>query len=141
MSNKAHTDLARRWVEALNQGGAAARIEEFYTTDYVYHSPGLPTPIRGLEGMRSYIEGIETAFPDGRYVLEDVLVDGDKVAVRITARITHAGTFNGIPATGKQAEFWLMSFIRIADGKFAEEWELGDSLSLLQQLGVVSLPD
>jgi len=60
---------------------------------------------------------------------------------RLTVRGTHQGEFQGIPATGKAVEVWLMVTSRIADNKIVEEWQLVDTLSMLQQLGVIPAPD
>jgi predicted ester cyclase len=43
----------------------------------------------------------------------------------------------GIPATGKRVHFVGCSVYRFLDGKIVEQWEYGDVLGLLQQLGVI----
>jgi predicted ester cyclase len=43
----------------------------------------------------------------------------------------------GIPPTGKKVTFWAIEIDRFAGGKFVESWVRLDTLSLMQQLGLV----
>ena len=56
---------------------------------------------------------------------------------RWTARGTHTGEFQGIPATGKAIRMTGTDIDRIVDGKIVECWAHLDELGLMQQLGVV----
>jgi predicted ester cyclase len=61
--------------------------------------------------------------------------------VRWTNSGTHSGDFLGIPATGRTVSFAGIDIYRVEDGKLAEHWHVVDQLSMLIQLGVVTLPD
>ena len=74
-------------------------------------------------------------------MIEDVIAEGDKVAVRFTFRGTHQGELMGIPPTGKQVTISGMDINRIAGGKIAERWAVFDMLGMLQQLGVMPAPE
>lgn len=139
MSTETNKELIRQWWEVVNQGTGVERVDNFYTADYVLHDPSQPEPIRGIEGVRAFVAAIATGFPDITITIDDLLAEGDKVIHRVTARGTHQGAFQGIPATGKSVEIWIMVISRIANNKIAEEWELVDTLRMLQQLGVVPL--
>ncbi len=76
-------------------------------------------------------------FPDGKWILDDAVAEGDKVAVRYTFRGTHQGELLGIPPTGKQVTMTGINIYRIVNGQFAEIWESYDKFGLLQQLGVL----
>jgi steroid delta-isomerase-like uncharacterized protein len=141
MSTEANKDLLRRWWEALSQGNAVNVVDEFYSADYVLHDPTQPEPVHGIEGVRAFMNAIATGFPDIKATVEDLLAEGDKVMQRVTVRGTQQGEFQGIPATGKTVEMWLMVISRIADNKIAEEWQLVDTLSMLQQLGIIPPPE
>ena len=84
---------------------------------------------------------MRTAFPDLRISVEDQVAEGDKVVTRWRARGTHKGPFQGISPTGKRGEISGTIIDRIADGKIIECWSNSDDLGLLQQLGVVHMPD
>jgi steroid delta-isomerase-like uncharacterized protein len=75
------------------------------------------------------------AFPDLQAHVEDIVAAGDKVAVRVRFRGTHAGEFLGFPATGRTVEYVSHEFYRIAGGLIAEEWICSDMATLLGQLG------
>lgn len=114
--------------------------DEVYSPDVVRHSPTVPEPIRGLEAWKERVREIQAAFPDVEVSVEDMLVEGNKVAQRWVMKGTHQGEFNGISATGKQVTFTGINFARIEDGKVAEQWTEVNLLSLLQQLGVAPGP-
>jgi steroid delta-isomerase-like uncharacterized protein len=137
VSIDANKALARRWWEALNQGNAIDLIDEVYAADYVMHDPSLPEPVSGTDGVREFIASISAGFPDAHYTVEDLVAEGDRVVQRVTVRGTHQGEFLGVPATGTEVEVWLVVISRVAGGKIAEEWQLVDSLGLMQQLGVI----
>jgi predicted ester cyclase len=80
------------------------------------------------------------AFPDIYLKLDDVVAEGDKVAVRFTVTGTHKGKFMGIPATNKKLTMWSIQIDRIVRGKFVEGWERTDILGLMQQLGAMPTP-
>jgi steroid delta-isomerase-like uncharacterized protein len=141
MATNPGKEIIERWWAALSDGTAAAIIDETYTADYLMHDPSQPEPVRGLEGVRAFIAAVTSAFPDGHYTIEELLVEGDRVFHRIIARATHQGEFMGVPASGRPVEIWLMVVSRIADGKIAEEWQLVDSLTLLQQIGAIPMAD
>jgi steroid delta-isomerase-like uncharacterized protein len=80
------------------------------------------------------------AFPGLHISIEDVIAQGDKVAVRITWQGTHQGEFMGIPPTGKPVTVTGINLYRVANGKIVEEWWQEDILGLMQQLGVLPPP-
>jgi steroid delta-isomerase-like uncharacterized protein len=137
MSSEDNKDLVRRGYEALNQRNWAA-FDELHVSDYVSHSAA--TTIQGLEAYKQNILMYITAFPDLHFTIENMIAEGDFVAVRHTARGTHQGNFMGIPPMGKQVTVTGMLIARVAHGKIIEEWGNTDWLGLLQQLGVVPIP-
>ncbi len=138
MSIESNKALLRGWWEALSQGRALDMLDEFYTADYVMHDPSQPEPIRGLDGLQAFITRVVTAFPDGHYAVEQLVVEGDRVAQLIRVTGTRQGDINGIPTNGKRVDIWLMVISRVVNNRIVEEWQLFDSLRMLQQLGVVS---
>ena len=84
--------------------------------------------------LKEHIRSTETAFP--RYELEaqQLVAEGDMVAMRATFRGTHRGVFAGIAPTGKAVSAELMLFYRLADGRIAEHWMQLDVTGLMRQL-------
>ena len=94
---------------------------------------------QGLKGLLYASQTFRTAVPDLHCTIEDLLVSGDKITARLLFTGTHKGEFMGHPATGKVVRFFAIDILRIRRGKIAEDWHLEDNLTLLEQLGVVSL--
>jgi steroid delta-isomerase-like uncharacterized protein len=104
--------------------------------DYVGHVPGMPL-LQGPEGFRGFLETYLNGFPDGSITAKEQIAEGDLVATRWIARGTNTGEMMGMPPTGKEVTVEGISMSRISDGKAHEAWITWDTLSMLQQLGVV----
>ena len=141
MSAKEIKALERRLYEECNKGKAAAMavIDELYATDLVYHS-STGRNIRGIKDYKQHVSDMYSAFPDFHFTIDDMVVEGDKVAVRLTATGTHKGEFRGIPPTNKKVTVWEIQIDRVAGGKFVEGWSRYDTLGLMQQLGLIPTP-
>src|SRR5207248_9468284 len=91
----------------------------------------------GAVAVKRNIQMMRRAFPDFLYSTEEMVADGDKVALRWTARGTHQGPFMGMAPTGKSVSWSGVNFYRLSGGKIVEEWGLVDMLGLLHQLGAL----
>jgi steroid delta-isomerase-like uncharacterized protein len=123
--------LVRAHYEATTNNFDPAAIDRQVAEDFFDHAAGARL---GPEGVKAHIRGLHAAFPDLHVTIEDMVAEGDRVAVRATWRGTHRGAFRGIPASGKAVEFGGMVFWRIADGKIAERWAYLDSAGLIAQI-------
>jgi steroid delta-isomerase-like uncharacterized protein len=136
MSTEESKALVRReYEQGVNKKDFDVR-DGALASNYLGHFPGVP-PIKGIEAFKQFTSGFFTAFPDLQTTIEDLIAEGDKVAVRQTWRGTHTGNFLGIPPTGKQVAFTSTEVYRVAGGRLAEEWVELDMLGLLQQLGAI----
>lgn len=112
-----------------------AMLDRFIADDF--------TGIRGEKGAAGFAAAIKPlwqAFPDIRYALEDIVADGDRVAVSWKWTGTHEGVFNGYSPTGKTVTNEGMAVFQFRDGKIVHGRILTDRLGFLQQIGVVA-PD
>ena len=136
MSEKEVRVLVRRFLEESNNGKAAAMavIDELYATDIVQHGSG--EDMRGLKDYKQSFSEAYNAFPDAHWSIDDMVVEGDKVAVRLTFSGTHKGEYMGIHPTNKKVTGWGIFIDRIAGGKVVEEWQIFDMLGLMRQLGL-----
>ena len=135
MSVEDNKQLVRRYQEIYNSHQLDALTEvlsEKLLTPLIL--PGLPP---GLEGAKAAHQIMLTGFPDYKTVIEDLIAEGDKVAVRIRMSGTHTGSFMGIPPTGKKVEFTGMYIARIENGMIVEHWGEEDGVSLMRQLGAI----
>lgn len=128
---------SRRMIEEVFGAGAYELADELVAAGAIGHDPALPESPVGPAGVKEAARGYREAFPDLRMKAEEVVAQGDKVAVRWTARGTHKGELFGIAPTGKQATVTGITIDRWAGGKIAESWTNWDTLGLLQQLGAV----
>ena len=138
MSVQANKSLCDRFAEAWTKGDLAA-MDELVAEDFVLHGapPGMAP---GREGYKQFVKKHHTGFPDFHVTVDDVVVEGDKVARRVTWGGTHQGEYMGIAPTGKQASVTVITIERIEDGKIAEQWGAADLLGLMRQLGALPPP-
>ena len=130
--------VMRRFIgEVINNGDYSA-LRDLIHPDYVYRTPG--QELRGPQQIEDLFELYRAAFPDLHVQINDLVAAADKIAITITLTATHAGSLTGIDATGRRVKIRGSVFSRFAGGRIVEEWELLDQLSLLEQLGVASLP-
>ena len=129
-SNKA---VVRRLYERVWNLGELDVLDEVVTSDFVGHRSDRPDDL-GREALRQSVITLCEAFPNGKFTIEDMVGEGDRVAIRYTARATHKGPFRELAPTGKEIIVAGLALYRIAEGKIAERWEILDQLSLMQQL-------
>ncbi len=121
MSIEANKAFLRRYFADLTIDKSEDRVNQ-YVTD---------------ESLKQHIQMFETAFPGYQLSEEDMIAEGDRVAVRSIMTGTHQGELMGIPPTGKNVTVPLMIMYRISEEKIVEFWINADTLGLLQQLGAV----
>jgi steroid delta-isomerase-like uncharacterized protein len=131
--------LVRRFLdEAYNKRNLAVG-DELLTADCVFN--GFPTAIQGIAGWKKYAAAFLTAFPDDlQVIVEDSIATMDKVAARWTAKGTHKGPWRGIKPTGRKVRWFGVALFTFSGGRIKEVWGLNDVLSIMQQIGAISLP-
>jgi steroid delta-isomerase-like uncharacterized protein len=111
-------------------------LDDLLAPSYVLHLPGRPT-MSGIEPAKQLMVAYTSGFPDLQLTTEDMVAEGDKVAIRNTWRGTHQGTFQGVPPTGKHVTFTGSDIFHVEGGKIVEQWADLDALGLMQQLGLI----
>lgn len=136
MSIETNKEVVRRLTEAMLRGDQD-EIGNLIAEDVVYHNPPLDHGA-GPEGRKEFTKKLQTVFPQHDATLEDVIAEGDKVAVRWVTRGRHEGTHTNHPwnnePTGKEIAVSGITIYRIADGKIAESWTNWDDAYLVEQL-------
>lgn len=137
MSTEENKAIARRWNEEVWNKGNLAAIDELFITDFVFNYPP-PGAAPDREGYKQFLTRNFATWADIHCTIEDMVAEGDKVAVRWTWTGTHKGEFElmGIAPTGKQVTMTGISIMHIVGGKIAKEWTEEDMLGMMQQLGV-----
>ena len=75
-----------------------------------------------------------SAFPDLRVTTEDVLEEGDRVALRWKAEGTHRGDLMGLAPTGKRVTLTGIEILRVSGGKIVERWAEDNGQAVVAQL-------
>jgi steroid delta-isomerase-like uncharacterized protein len=132
--SEANKTVIRRLIDDFWNKQNFSIVDELCTPEMIYQNDG--ASLRRQEVKALFVQ-IRTAFPDMRISIDDLVAEGDKVAVRWTSYGTHQGELLGIPATNRQMTMTGLTIYRIAGGRVVEAWSNADSLGVLRQLGVV----
>jgi predicted ester cyclase len=119
------TATARKALEEVCSGKDLGGIPDVYHPDFVDHVNTLE--YRGHEGARRSVALYLELFPDLRFVVDEQVSEGDRVASRWTLHGTHRGrrvTLRGIVIS------------RFEEGRIIEDWAASDTIEIVRQLGV-----
>lgn len=119
--------------------GELDALDDLVASDYVEHD-AVPGQLPGIEALKQVASQSLAAFPDVRFVVEDIIAEGNKVVARYTMHGTHQAELVGIPPTGKQITVSGIDIVRFVDGKVKERWGNLDELGMMQQLGLIPAP-
>jgi len=102
--------LILRMYDAFNTRDLAA-VDGIFAPDFYSH------PLKtGIEGVKQSYAARFQAFPGIRVVVEELLVDGEKVASRTS--------MHGVPALSDGTRPMIIEIIRVQDQRIAEVWAL-----------------
>ena len=132
MSPEDNKVTVRRFYDEVITQKNLAVLEELVGDRYVSHD--LPSDPAAL---KRFISGFHSAFPDGQITIEQMIAEGDTVALRATFHGTQTGQFQDIPPTDKAVTVPAQDMYRLIEGKIVEHWGGPNQLRLLQQLGVI----
>jgi predicted ester cyclase len=137
MSTEQNKDVVRRFIDEVFAKCNVDAADELATPDFIPHSwPGVDP---GIENLKQGQSRVSAGLADVSMKIEDMIAEGDKVAVRLTAHARQDGEFMGLPASGREYTISETHIFRVRDGRVAEHWVNADMLGLMQQLG--ALPD
>jgi predicted ester cyclase len=117
LSTKDLKALERHFVEEWNKGKttAMAAVDKMGATNSIFHT-ATGEDIHGLENVRQMFSDFYDTFPDNHMTLEDMVAEGDRLALRYTISGTHRDTH-------KRMTMSAIEICRIVDGKFVECWQ------------------
>src|SRR5512140_3227117 len=138
MSVAGNKEVLRKAAQAFNNIADRSGWYDFHAESVQAH--GLGPAALDKAGMKGFYTALWGGFPDLTIQIDELVGEGDDVVWRVTASGTHNGSFQGVPATGKPVKFGAHYTFRFQDGKIVERWSTIDRLSVLVQIGAVSLP-
>lgn len=117
IKNKA---LMRRIYEEMWNGGNPALAAELFARP---------------EGVEKFVSGFLLSFPDLQHTVEEMIAEGNQVAVRFSASGTHSGPWMDFTPTGKSIHYTGVTVARIAGDKISEHQTWWDKAGLMEQIG------
>ena len=129
--------IVRSFKECQGTKDQDATMREIMAPDYNRIRGGLINLAENAEGQDFPPPGLflRKALPDRVDVIEDIVAEGDRVAMIWRLNATHTGNLFGIPPTGRRIDIYEVGFFRVVDGRIVEGWFMCDELGLLIQLG------
>ena len=136
---EANKELVRTYTQTVFNEHHTDRASDFFAREVKWHGGTLGTA-EGLDNVAALVRGFIEALPDLTASEQDIVAEGDTVAVRYIVEATHKGELLGIPATGRRVRWDALDVYRVSDGKIVEEWAGDDLLAILANLGVYTPP-
>jgi predicted ester cyclase len=122
MASEANKALVRRWVAAIN----AQDLDEL---------DAVLSPTLAQEWKETWIPWIYSTFAGHHAEVEELLAEGDRVALWLATSGTHTGEVEGVPPTGRSWTNKGVFLLRLHDNRIVEASGLFDQLNLLKQVG------
>jgi steroid delta-isomerase-like uncharacterized protein len=127
--------VIRRLIEEVYNEANLDVVDELVAPD-IFDRAAVAEHQHGIDAFKHIMEWVREFSSDVHYDIDDIIAEGEKVAVRMTQSGTHTGTVRGIPPTGKRFSVDYVHWFRLANGKVAEMWAVRDDLTRLVQLGL-----
>ena len=121
-------DVVRSYLDAFSSGNPAA-VASHVTDDFENIQVSLlGSGCSGAEAYAERLAGFLGAFTNLKYEVDELIVDGDKVAAAYKMTFTD---------NGRPMEIEGVMVMTLRDGKIAVRKDYWDGLSHLQQTGIV----
>ena len=131
--------LVERFIEEVVNDGNTDAINELCVPGSMFAG--------GIEGQ---LRGMKSPFPDLHHTIDEMIAEGDKVAVRVSQLGTNSGTMVGLPdlvglrrpyhPQGTQSPSRASMSFKVAEGRIVSYTMEMDEVGLLRQLGWTFTP-
>ncbi len=125
--------LVRRFYDELWNRADEAVAREILDPDFAFRG-SLGPQRRGPDGFIEYLRAVRVALEGFVCIVDDLIVEENRAAARMTFRGTHRGSLFGAAPTGRTITWSGAAFFTIRSGHIAELWVLGDVDAVRQQL-------
>ena len=130
------TALFARRQQEWDRGDASALTAD-YAEDGVVESPLAGGRASGREAIEKLYATYFAGFPDFKLEQEQLLIDGDAVALVGRALGTDTGGFMGMAPTGRSVNVPIVFVYQLRDGWIVRERRVYDFTGMLVQVGVI----
>ena len=86
------------------------------------------------QGVERFVSQFLSSFPDLQHTVEEMIAEGDQVAVRFSAYGTHSGPWLRFAPTEKSIYYTGVTLARISGDKIVEHHTWWDKAALIEQL-------
>lgn len=126
--------VAQAWARAWDDGDVDA-LDDLLAPGFTRHTQGSDTAL-SAEELKKEILATRQAFPDLVTTIDDLVLDGDRLAIFWTSTGTHQAELLGIPATRRTVVTYGSNLCTLSDGKLIDERVTWDPRHLLSALGI-----
>ena len=122
-------------ANAATADSASASADRLLSNDFTFYPPNAAEGEQGLDNHKGFLHWHHGVAPDQHWTAEEIIAEGDKVAVLFTTRGTQQGEFGGVAPSGKSFTLRGMDLFRIAGGKITELRRNFDVMAMMEQIG------
>ena len=123
--------IVLRYVAAFNEGDMEGLRCLFAEDAIVQGVFGMVPVKKAFDVWEQLVTGLKMEL-----IIEEIIEEGEQVAVRFTEKGTFMGVFMGNAPTGKSYEIKAMEWFVIKDGKIQQRWGARDHASQAKQIGL-----
>jgi steroid delta-isomerase-like uncharacterized protein len=121
--NENNKALVRKIVEEMFNLGNLDVAAEIFAADFVDRGHEQVSDKKdGPQGFAEFVKSVRSALPDLQATIQNMIAEGDYVAMWNTATATHRGELFGMPPSGKPINLRDFHFFRFFNGKIVEHW-------------------
>ena len=136
MGIEENKEIMQRYFDELMTNRDYSRVDEILHQDFIAVGGG---GLKGVEGHKQYNDYLHSVVSDARFEVQQMIAEGDTVAVFSEWSGTNDGSTQGIPPTGNHVSFIMAAVYEFKDGKILRGAvrTLSNHLSMYQQMGIL----
>lgn len=145
-ASKENNEKSAKYKEAMNKvndafnTGNTEGLENYVADNMIEHQSDPNINTTGLAGLKDMIKLFRAAYPDMKFTLLGMYVDGDVAIQHFNLKGTNSGPYGQMPPTNKAIDVNGVDIIRFENGKGAEHWGYMEEMKMMTQLGLVPSP-
>ncbi len=121
-------------MRRVDEVGLLAAVDEIAAPSMLVQTG---TGLQGVSALRARFAEMAVAFPDSTVVLDDVIVDGQKLCLALDWQGTHLGPLRGFPPTGRQVKFEVLILLRMNGFLVERAGFFAEPFAAPVQLGII----
>jgi steroid delta-isomerase-like uncharacterized protein len=132
--SETNKSVVQRFYDLYNQG-AWDQLDNLISADYIHHNNNNHLNLAQFKRGAAWFRA---GMPDFQIVIEDMVTEADKVAVRFTGHGTHLGSLYSETPTSKPVVIYGMMVHRVQNNLIVEDWETVDEHDFLKQIVAIA---